>query len=149
MFEIINHTFPIQKVHGTGQPIPIQGLGEANVFLFTRGIGNGDDLLERDYLNCRNNTNDVDVTGKHGTEETSDHHECPYRPGNKCLFFLLIVRQRRLLRFLLGNQPGEFWRMSATSLPHLFMDCRLFDIGPIFARAVRLGSTITNIGRHA
>lgn len=107
MLEVVDHTFAIQEVHRSGQEIPIQRFRKPNVLLFTRDIGDGDDLLERDDLDGCYNTNDVDVTGKHGNEKTRYHHERPYCPSNECLLLLFIFRQRRFLRFLLGNnQPG-------------------------------------------
>jgi hypothetical protein len=40
------------------------------------------------------------MTGEHGDEETSNHHEGPYRAGDEGLLLLLIFRLDRFLNVI-------------------------------------------------
>lgn len=106
MLKVVDDALSIQEVHGRSQEVPVQRLGKPDILLFTRGVGNGDDLLERDYLHRRHNANDVDVAGEHGNKEKRYHHERPYRPGNESLPLLLVLGQCGFLGFLLDISAG-------------------------------------------
>lgn len=90
MLEIVDDAFSVQEVHRRRQKVPVQGFGETQVLLLIGDIGDGDNFLERDNLDSGDESDDIDVTGEQRDEETSDHHEAPYRPGNEGLLFLLV-----------------------------------------------------------
>lgn len=61
MLEIVDHALSIEKVHGRGEEIPVQGLGEAEILLLTGDIGDSDNFLEGNDLNGSHNTDDIDM----------------------------------------------------------------------------------------
>lgn len=91
MFEIINHTLPIQKIHRRAQKIPIQRLGEAQAARAGGDVGDGDDFFEADDLDGGDDDEDVDVAGEHAAEEDADHDEGPGGAGDEGLFLLGVV----------------------------------------------------------
>ena len=58
----------------------------------TRNVRNGDNFFEGDDLKGSDNSDHVNMTGKQRDQEGGDHHEGPYRPGNKGLLLLLVFR---------------------------------------------------------
>ena len=91
MLKIVNHTFPIQKVHRRREPIPIETLREAETACSRWDVGDGDNLFERDDLYSGDDQDDVDVSHGHGEEETPDHDEGPYCAGDEGLLFLFVL----------------------------------------------------------
>jgi hypothetical protein len=148
MLEIVDHAFSIQKVHGRGQEIPVERLGKADVLLPAGYICNGNDFLERNDLDCRDDADDVNVARKHGNEEEGNHHKRPYCPSDECLLLLLIFGQLRLFLFLyeyvslpLPNDQTD----SPVLGPHLFGNrCGFGDIA-ILRRTPGVGGHITGI----
>ena len=91
MLEIVNDTFPVEKVHGCCQPIPIQRLCKFQPSRPTRHIGNGNNFFERDDLNCCHNRQDIDVSHKHSAEKGCYHYQSPYRSRDEGLFLFLVL----------------------------------------------------------
>ena len=65
MLEIIYDTFAIKIVHDSPKEVPVQRPREPKVLRFTRYNGDGDDFLEGYYLNCRYNSDNIDVSREH------------------------------------------------------------------------------------
>ena len=59
--------------------------------------GNGNDLLERDDLNSRDDENHVDVAHEEPAEKDSNHDEGPKCPSDEVLLLLVVLG--RLLLF--------------------------------------------------
>lgn len=97
MLEVVNDALSVQKVHCRRQKVPIQRFGETQVLLLIRDIGDGDNFLEGDDLDSGNESDDIDVPREQRDEETGDHYEGPYRPGDEGLLLLLVFGLRRLL----------------------------------------------------
>jgi hypothetical protein len=92
MLEVVYDTFSIEEIHGSSQEVPIQGLGEAQTPGPTGHVDDPNDFLERDYLDCRNHNNDVDMSAKDGAEEGCYHEDCPYCSGDEGLLLLFEIR---------------------------------------------------------
>lgn len=92
MLEVVDDTLSIEKVHGGTQEVPVQGLGEAQRSSPAGNVGDGNDLLEGDDLNCSDDDNHIDVTGEHGSKEDANHGKGPDRAGDEGLLLLLILR---------------------------------------------------------
>lgn len=98
VLKVVDHTLPVQKVHGGCEEIPVQRFGESEILLLTRDVGNGDDLLEGHNLNRGDQANDIDVSREERDEEACDHDKGPYRARNEGLLLLFIVGLRRFLK---------------------------------------------------
>lgn len=90
VFEIVYDTFSIEKVHCGCEEVPIDGPGVRQIPRLRWYLSNGNNFFEGDHLNSGNDHEDVDVSGKHGCEEASNHSKGPYRSGNEGCLFLLI-----------------------------------------------------------
>lgn len=51
MLEIVDDALSVQEVHCRREPVPIQGLGKAEVLLLAGNVGDVNDLFEGDNLN--------------------------------------------------------------------------------------------------
>lgn len=91
VLEVVDDTFAVEKIHGSTQEVPVECLGEAQLAGTARNVGNGNDLLEGDDLNSSDNHDDVDVTGKHGSEEEGNHDNAPYCSCDERLLLLLVL----------------------------------------------------------
>ena len=91
MLEIVDDALSIQEIHRRGQEIPIERLCKPQVLRSARNVGDSYDLLEGHNLDSCDQDNKVEVAGKEGHEEPSNHYKRPYRPGNKSLFLLLVI----------------------------------------------------------
>lgn len=69
MFEIIYDALSVKEVHCRCQEIPIERLGKSEVSGFARNIRNRDHFFEGNDLDCCYDSNNVDMTSKHGHEE--------------------------------------------------------------------------------
>lgn len=109
MLEVVNDAFSVEKVHGGAQEIPVQSLGKAQGAGSAGNVGNGDDFLERDDLDRRDNEDDVDVASEHGSKEDANHGKCPDGARDEGLFLLFILGHflRRLRRNKLVSQKGR------------------------------------------
>lgn len=150
VLEIIDDALSVQEIHGRCEEVPVQGLGEAQVLLLTRHIGDSNDFLEREDLNCSHNANDVNVSGEHSDEKASNHYEGPYRSGNEGLFLLLVIglsgflRNRRK-RDLVSYSP----QVHQDSITYLLLgDCGLLGDAAV-AWVGRLRGGIADVGGHA
>lgn len=128
VLEIVDDALPVQEVHGRREEVPVQGLGEAEVLLLARDVGDGNNFLERDDLDGSYKPDDVDVAGEHGDEKAGNHHEGPYRPGNEGLFLFLVFglsgflrNQRNALEIRYGSQVQQD---SSSPLRELWSDER-------------------------
>lgn len=61
MLEVIDHALSVKKVHGCGEEIPVQRLGEAEILLLTGHIGDSDNFLEGNDLNGSHDSDDIDM----------------------------------------------------------------------------------------
>lgn len=104
MLEVVYDALAVEKVHGGGEPVPVEALGGAKVPSTAGHIGNGDDLLEGDDLDGGNDEDDVDVAHEQSCEEATNHDECPERPCYEVGLLLLVLGG--LLLFLLLRGLG-------------------------------------------
>lgn len=77
VLKVINDALSIEKVHGGGQEIPVQALGGAQRPGAAGNVGNGNDFLEGDDLNCGDNGNHVNVAHEQCAKEARDHDQRP------------------------------------------------------------------------
>lgn len=91
VLEVVDDTFPIEKVHGGTQKVPVQSLGKSQRPGSARDVGNGNDLFEGNDLDGGDNDDYVDVSSEHGAEEDSNHGKRPYGTGDEGLLLLLIL----------------------------------------------------------
>lgn len=103
VLEVVDHALSVQEVHSCRQKVPIQRFGEPQVLLLVGDVGDSDNLLERNDLNSSNEGDDIDMTGEQRDEETGNHHEGPYRPGNEGLLLLLIFGLGRFLKSMIAS----------------------------------------------
>lgn len=100
VLEIVYHAFSIQEVHCRREPIPVQGLGEAEILLATGDVGDRDYFLERNNLNGSDQANNVYMTRKHSNKEARDHDEGPYCSCDEGLLLLLVLGLRGFLKLM-------------------------------------------------
>lgn len=91
MLKIIDNTLAVQEVHGGSKEIPIQALCELQLLLARRHICDSNDLFEGDDLHSTDQRHDVDMACRHGPEEGSYHHQCPYCASYESLFLLFVL----------------------------------------------------------
>lgn len=91
VLEVVDDAFPVEKIHGGPEEIPIQRAGKRKVLGSAGNVGYRNDLFEGDNLDGGDDTNDVDMAGEHGEEEAEDHDKAPYRPGDEGLFLLFVL----------------------------------------------------------
>lgn len=91
MLEVVDDGFAVQKIHGDAQEIPVEGPCEWQTFLLGWDLGDTDDFLEGNNLNCRDQEQHIDVPAEHAKKETTDHDKGPDRSNDKCLLLFLIV----------------------------------------------------------
>lgn len=97
MLKVVDHALSVEEIHGGGKPVPVQALDGPEVAGAARDVGDGNDLLERYYLDRRNDHQDVDMAHEQGGEETTNHDEGPESTGNEVGLFLLVLGQLLLL----------------------------------------------------
>jgi hypothetical protein len=102
VLKVVDDALAVEKVHGGGQPVPVEALCGAQVAGAAGHAGDGNDLLERDDLDGRDDEDDVDVAHEEGGKEAADHDKGPKRPRHKVGLFLFILGDLLLL-FLLGR----------------------------------------------
>lgn len=152
VLEVVDDALSIEEVHGCREEIPVEGLGEAEVLLLARNVGDGDNFLERNNLNGSHQDDDIDMTGEQGDKKAGDHHKCPYRPGNESLFLLLVLGLLRLLwksgkkaTLAMANAQNHINKIYSYLLRYR---SRMRGIA-IFAWAGGLRGAITDVGGHA
>jgi len=59
MLEVVYYALPIEKVHSRPQKVPIQGSRKPQILSFTRYVCDGDDFLERHYLDAGDNRYEI------------------------------------------------------------------------------------------
>lgn len=91
MLEVVDHAFPVQKVHRDCEKVPIQRLCQRQILLPRRDLRNCDDFLKAYDLNCRDNDENVDMSCEHCCEEASYHEQCPYCARNEGRLLLLVL----------------------------------------------------------
>lgn len=67
-------------------------MGEWYILRSAWYIGDCNDLFKGDDLYRGDYAHDIDVAGKHGEEEASDHDEGPYRPSYERLLLFVVFR---------------------------------------------------------
>lgn len=95
MLEVVDDAFAIEEVTSGGQPVPVQALGPAQVSRPAGNVGNGNDLLEGDDLDGRNDEDDVDMAEEQGGKEAPYHYERPDHPCDEGLLLFLVLARRR------------------------------------------------------
>lgn len=91
MLEIVDHAFSVQVVHCRPKEIPVQTPCEGKIFGSAWHIRYGNNLLEGDDLDKRNDPDQIYMTREKGKEEGSDHDKGPYRASNEGLFLLFVI----------------------------------------------------------
>jgi hypothetical protein len=102
VFEVVDDTFSIEKIHDSAQEIPVQRLCKAQTARPTWHICYGNHLLEGDDLDGGDGDDDVDVAGEQGYEEAGNHDKGPYCARDEVCLFLLILILRWGLFVLAG-----------------------------------------------
>lgn len=77
MLKVVDDALSIEKVHGGGEEIPVHTLRGAQRSGSAGNVGNGNDFLEGDDLDCSDNGNHVNVAHEQCAEEDSDHDQRP------------------------------------------------------------------------
>lgn len=108
MLEVVDNAFSVKKIHGRRKEIPVQRFSKSEILRFAGDVGYGNNLLKRHNLNSGNDTNHVYMAGKQCHEKAGDHDKRPYRTGDKGLFLLFIIGERRGFGFVfrLMKQKG-------------------------------------------
>lgn len=105
VLEVVDDSLAVQEVHGRCQPVPVEALCRSEGTGATGDIGNGNDLLEGDDLDCGDDEDDVDVAHEQRSEEASEHDERPEGARHEVGLLLLVLCIPLLLgRGFLGGQ---------------------------------------------
>ena len=91
VLKVVDDAFAVQKVHGDSQEVPIQCLCEPQASRSTWNVRYGNHLFEGQYLDCRNDHDNVDVAGEHGCKEAGDHDKGPDCSCDEGLLLLFIL----------------------------------------------------------
>lgn len=117
MLEVVYHTFSIQKIHGSPKEIPIERSCEPKVFRPAGHISYRNDFFEGHDLDCRHDSNHIDVPRKHGDEKDRNHDQGPYCPSDECLLLQLVIRDRNVCTLSKPN-PRHISHVMIKSSPH-------------------------------
>lgn len=77
VLEVVDDALSVKEVHGGGQEVPVQALGGAQRSSSAGNIGDGNDFLEGNDLDCSDNGNHVNVSHEQCAEEARDHDQRP------------------------------------------------------------------------
>lgn len=91
MLKVVNDRLAVEEVHGCRKPIPVQALGRSERSRATGNVGDGDDFLEGNNLDCGDDTDDVDMAHEECAEEDDKHDQGPKGSGDEVGLFLLIL----------------------------------------------------------
>ncbi len=106
MLKVVDDTLAVEKVHGRGEPVPVETFGGPQRAGTAGDVGNGDDLLEGDDLDAGDDGDDVDVTHEQGGKEDGNHDKGPDCPRPKVCLFLFVLS----LELLCGRLVLLFYR---------------------------------------
>lgn len=101
VFEVVNDSLAVEKVHGSCQPVPVETLSRSKGASTAGDVGDGNNLLERDDLYSGNNGNNVDVSHKERGKEQGEHDKGPESASYEVGLFL----------FVLGLLLANCWRL--------------------------------------
>ena len=91
VLEVVDDALAVEEVHGGGQPVPVEALGGAQISRPAGDAGDGDDFLERDDLDGRDDQDDVDVAHEESREEAADHDKGPEGARHEVGLLLLVL----------------------------------------------------------
>lgn len=91
MLKVVNDRLSVEEVHGCCEPIPIQALGRSERSRATGNIGDGDDFLEGNDLDCSDDADDVNMAHEECAEKDDKHDQGPKGSGDEVGLFLLIL----------------------------------------------------------
>lgn len=111
MLEVVNDRLAVEKVHGSRKPVPVQALGGPQGSLTAGNVGDSNDFLERNDLDGRDDTKNVDMAHKEGQEETGKHDKGPEGACHEVGLFLLVLGL-----LLLGGGLGLLFRYNVSIL---------------------------------
>lgn len=91
MLEVVNDSLAVEEVHCRRKPVPVETLSGAQRAGATGDVGDGDDLLEGNDLDSRDDADDVDVAHEECRKEHGEHDKGPEGARHEVglLFFVL------------------------------------------------------------
>lgn len=77
VLEVVNDSLAVEEVHCRRKPVPVETLSGAQRAGATGDVGDGDDLLEGNDLDGRDDADDVDVAHEESRKEHGEHDKGP------------------------------------------------------------------------
>lgn len=127
MLEVVDDALAVKKVHGAGEPIPVETLRGADRARSTGNGGYGDDFLEADNLDGGDDGDDVNVADEEGGEEQGEHAKGPEGARHEVCLLLLVL-------FLGGGlllRVGDVSRFLATQRANIPLAREPAGLGPL------------------